>query len=67
MCVGVEASLPQKFFEAGVARKQMEPASGGFAIGFRAGGLRAEDITGGAKPLEPEGVFGTELLFELLT
>jgi len=40
----------------------MEP----FCSEFRFGVLRAEDLTSGAEPFEPGGVFGAELLFEFL-
>ena len=39
----------------------MELVLGGFGVG----GLGAEGFAGGTEPVEPGGVFGAELLFQL--
>src|SRR5580693_1722468 len=52
----------QKLLETGLAGEEMEPALGGFGIG--AGAFRAKHVAGSAKPFEPIGVLGDELLFE---
>src|SRR5271166_4997319 len=59
---GGVASVLEEAVEHGTAGQEMEPALGGFGIG----GLGAEDFAGGAEPIEPGGVLGSELLLEFL-
>ena len=58
----LRGGIAEEFFEHGAAGEEMQPLPGELGLGI----LRAKDLAGSAEPIEPGGVFGTELFLEFL-